>query len=125
MQEKNEIEAAYNSKEILIHMRLTHPNVLKFHGFFKDESDGQVVRYHILEFAEGGNLDEFVQEKKTSLSSRQIFHFFYQICLAVAYMHEKDVMHGDLKPENILLDKNGNVKVADFGCATEDIKKQR
>ena len=32
-------------------------------------------------------------------------------------MHSKDIIYRDLKPENILLDKNGNIKITDFGFA--------
>ena len=36
---------------------------------------------------------------------------------AVAYLHEKGIMHGDLKPDNILLMSNEVIKIADFGLA--------
>ena len=40
-----------------------------------------------------------------------------QICEALQYAHDKGVVHRDIKPENILLDKEGRVKIADFGIA--------
>ena len=40
---------------------------------------------------------------------------FYELCKAVKYLHEKNIMHRDLKPENIFLDKNLKVKLGDFG----------
>jgi serine/threonine protein kinase len=39
------------------------------------------------------------------------------ICEALQYAHEHGIVHRDIKPENLLLDKNGRVKIADFGIA--------
>ncbi|GMF01454.1 unnamed protein product [Ambrosiozyma monospora] len=42
--------------------------------------------------------------------------FFKQICLALKYMHEQDIVYLDLKPENILVTESGVLKITDFGC---------
>jgi len=39
------------------------------------------------------------------------------VCEALQYAHEHGIVHRDIKPENLLLDKNGRVKIADFGIA--------
>merc|ERR1712137_105762 len=44
-------------------------------------------------------------------------HFFYQICRAIQYLHEKEIVHLDIKAENILIDNNFSVRLCDFGCA--------
>jgi serine/threonine-protein kinase len=40
-----------------------------------------------------------------------------QICEALQYAHDRGIVHRDIKPENILLNKQGRVKIADFGLA--------
>jgi serine/threonine protein kinase len=40
-----------------------------------------------------------------------------QIGLAIDHLHKYGIIYRDLKPENILLDKEGNIKLADFGMA--------
>ena len=43
--------------------------------------------------------------------------WFVQIVLAIEFMHNQRTIHRDIKSENILLDKNGMIKLADFGTA--------
>lgn len=39
----------------------------------------------------------------------------FEVCQAIKYLHDLNIMHRDLKPENILLDENFQAKVCDFG----------
>lgn len=75
--------------------------------------------YLLLEYANGGNLTDFLI-KNPLLPKNKIFHLFFQICKAVEYVHSKGFVHRDLKPENILIDSKQNLKLGDFGwCAQE------
>lgn len=54
---------------------------------------------------------------KGRLSVEEALQYFQQIISAVDYCHRFNIAHRDLKPENLLLDKDNNIKVADFGMA--------
>uniref|UniRef100_A0A0B7JXT7 Cyclin-dependent kinase 1 n=1 Tax=Bionectria ochroleuca TaxID=29856 RepID=A0A0B7JXT7_BIOOC len=43
--------------------------------------------------------------------------FMWQLCQGIKYCHSHRVLHRDLKPQNLLIDKEGNLKLADFGLA--------
>ncbi len=68
-----------------------------------------------MEFVDGVNL----RSCWTPASSRreEALAIVPQICEALQYAHDHGVVHRDIKPENILLDKEGQVKIADFGMA--------
>lgn len=74
------------------------------------------VRYLIMEYVPGGELFDYLV-KRGRLPVSEALHYFQQIVHAVDYCHRFNICHRDLKPENLLLDKDKNIKVADFGMA--------
>ena len=68
-----------------------------------------------MEFVDGVNLRRLLDTGK--LSPEEALAIVPQICDALQYAHDHGVVHRDIKPENILLDKEGRVKIADFGMA--------
>lgn len=66
-----------------------------------------------LTFCGGGSLWEY--RSTTFLTESMARFFFYQIMMAVDYMHKHGVAHLDLRLENCLLDNNGDIKICDFG----------
>lgn len=70
-----------------------------------------------MEHVEGGELFDYIV-KKGRITESEGLRFFQQIIVGVEHCHRHLVCHRDLKPENLLLDKNRNVKIADFGMAS-------
>ena len=72
-----------------------------------------------MENAEGGDLDNKIkqQRKKGYFSEERIITWFLEICQAIKYIHDKQILHRDLKPKNIFLTKNEVIKLGDFGIS--------
>ncbi len=74
-----------------------------------------VSYYFLMEFVDGLNLRRLLDAGK--LAPKEALAIVPQICDALQYAHDHGVVHRDIKPENVLLDKEGRVKIADFGIA--------
>lgn len=68
-----------------------------------------------LEFVNGGELFDFVA--MGNFNAEICRYYFKQMLQVMHYTHSKGFAHRDLKPENMMLDKDYNLKVADFGFA--------
>uniref|UniRef100_A0A8C6WKD9 Eukaryotic translation initiation factor 2-alpha kinase 2 n=1 Tax=Neogobius melanostomus TaxID=47308 RepID=A0A8C6WKD9_9GOBI len=77
-----------------------------------------------MELCEGGTLRRWIHKKNIAPAEnsrqRQSLEFARQILSGVEYIHSKKLIHRDLKPENILFGQDGNVRIGDFGLATQD-----
>lgn len=99
-------------REVYIMYELSHPHIIKLFNHFEDEK----FFYLIMELAEGGNLFHKLYREKCFLE-RNAAQYFREVVLAVEYLHSHvpAIIHRDIKPENILLDKEGRIKLTDFG----------
>src|SRR5678816_1948969 len=90
---------------------LNHPNIVTIHDF------GQAGGFYFLlmEFVDGVNLRQAM--KAGRFTPEQALAVVPPVCDALQYAHEHGIVHRDIKPENLLLDKEGRVKIADFGIA--------
>jgi serine/threonine protein kinase len=91
--------------------RLAHPHIVAVYDF----GDVSGLYYLLMEFVEGVTLRQALAAG--GLGPQQALALVCELCSALQYAHEKGVVHRDVKPENVLLDRQGNVKVADFGLA--------
>src|ERR1039457_1612475 len=91
--------------------RLNHPNIVTVFDF--GEVQGQF--YLLMEFVDGLTLRQLLQTGK--MAPAEALNIVPKICEALQFAHEQGIVHRDIKPENILMDKQGRVKIADFGIA--------
>lgn len=72
--------------------------------------------YVALELCPNGSLTDMIKKRKF-LTMGEIRRMLIQLCGAVKYLHQRDVVHRDIKAGNIFLDADMNVKLGDFGLA--------
>ena len=92
--------------------RLSHPNIIGVYDFGRTQ-DGQL--YIVMEYVEGTDLHQLIRTGQ--LTVEHLFGWFPQICDALQYAHGQGIVHRDIKPANIMINREGVVKVADFGLA--------
>ncbi len=91
--------------------KLSHQNIVSVFDF--GQVDGQF--YIMMEYVDGTNLRQLIETQ--SINPEEALAIVPQICEALQFAHNEGIVHRDIKPENILLDKQGRVKIADFGLA--------
>lgn len=111
----NETHKAKLEREISILRALDHPNIIRVFEFFEDSKRFFIV----MEYCRGGELFDEIN-KNTKFTESQSAQIMHQLFSAVAYLHQKRIVHRDLKLENILLEEKHdllNIKLIDFGTA--------
>ena len=74
--------------------------------------------YLIMDFLSGGDLRYHINIKRSfPFNENQTKFFIANIIIALEYIHNQKIIHRDIKPENLLLDKNGYLRLTDFGIA--------
>lgn len=79
--------------------------------------------YIQMEYCENRTLQNLIASEKLYLQKEEYWRLFRQILEALSYIHSQNIIHRDLKPMNIFIDDQINIKIGDFGLAT-NINKQ-
>ncbi|XP_029390292.1 cAMP-dependent protein kinase catalytic subunit PRKX isoform X2 [Mus pahari] len=99
-----------NEKAVL--KEINHPFLIKLLWTSHDNR----FLYMLMEFVPGGELFTYLRNRGRFSSVASVFYATEIVC-AIEYLHSKEIVYRDLKPENILLDREGHIKLTDFGFA--------
>ena len=103
-------------KEFDIAIQLSHQNVVQTVTF---EDIPQLGICIVQEFIDGVTWNDFFS--KNNISKKETFRILGELCDALTYIHNKQIVHRDIKPNNILITRDGHhVKLIDFGLADKD-----
>lgn len=91
---------------------LTHPNIVNVYDVGEEGS----IYYIVMEYVDGHTLKQYIQ-KHTPVKVDTALEIMKQLTSAISHAHHNNIVHRDIKPHNILIDREGNVKITDFGIA--------
>ncbi len=92
--------------------QLGHPNIVPIYSV--DEREGLV--FFVMAYVDGENLAVRIH-REGAMREEEVRKILIDTSRALAYAHERGVVHRDIKPDNILIDRDGRVLVTDFGIA--------
>ena len=111
---RNQVEHTKTERSVLGYVN--HPFIVGLKMAFQSKDK----LYFVLDYCAGGELFFHLSKVGKFTEPRAAF-YAAEIVLALAYVHELDIVYRDLKPENVLLDARGHVRLTDFGLSKEGI----
>ena len=110
--EKKKIYMVLSEKNILL--KIQHPFIVGIKFAFQTRE-----RFYIgLEYCPGGDLFHHLS-LRLALPLEDVKLYIGELACALEAMHQANVVYRDLKPENVLIDRDGHLKIADFGMSKE------
>ncbi len=91
---------------------LKHPNIVTIYDF--GEHDG--APYIVMEYVEGTTLAEHIKQNIPLTLARKL-ELLEELAAGLEYAHNKGVVHRDVKPANVMVDREGILRILDFGIA--------
>ena len=107
----------FRERQILYDLtRQNHPHIVKLYADFQDSN----YRYLVMELLEGTFLHELKGDalNRGYVNQNLVINIITQLLETLKYLHDTcHIIHRDIKPDNIILEKNGNIKLMDFGLS--------
>ena len=107
---KNQVIHVRN--EQLFMSKVRSPWIVELKASFQDDE----YLYLVMEYLPGGDLMNLII-KKDILTEDEARFYIAELILSIESIHKLECIHRDIKPDNILIDKNGHIKLSDFGLA--------
>ena len=92
--------------------KMNHPFIVNMHFSFQDINS----LYLVMDLITGKDLRYHLSKQKKFTAEQSKF-FLACTILGLEYIHYNNILHRDIKPDNLVLDKNGYVKITDFGIS--------
>lgn len=105
---------------LITELRILSTHKCPFIVAFKDAYFENKGLHIVTEYAAGGDLAHMIRvrgRRSHYFTAVDVWHYFLQICIAVDYLHQINVLHRDIKPANILVTRDSNIKLADVGVS--------
>jgi hypothetical protein len=112
---RNQVEHTKAERSVLQRMRHI-PFIVNVHYAFQTDDS----LFLVLDFVPGGELFFHLKEHGR-FAEKAVCFYCAQMLLALEKIHERGVVYRDLKPENLLLDRDGYIRLTDFGLSKEDV----
>lgn len=100
-------------REMEILRRTDSPHIVKCHGIHEKPSGDITI---LMEYMDGGSLETLLRQNG-AFSETQLAAVTTQILKGLSYLHGHKIIHRDIKPSNLLINKDMEVKIADFGVS--------
>ncbi|XP_047316776.1 protein IMPAIRED IN BABA-INDUCED STERILITY 1-like isoform X2 [Impatiens glandulifera] len=104
----------FMAREITVLRRLDHPNIIKLEGLVASRSSCQI--FLVFEYMEH-DISALLSSPNISFNEEQVKCYMKQLLSGLEHCHSRGIMHRDIKAANLLVNKDGLLKVADFGLA--------
>ncbi|AES91061.1 putative protein-serine/threonine kinase CMGC-CDK-PITSLRE family [Medicago truncatula] len=105
-------------REMNILLSLDHPSIVDVKEVVVDDNDNNDGTYMVMEHMQY-DLKQLLESKSQPFSMGEIKSFMKQLLEGVKYLHDNWILHRDLKTSNILLNKDGKLKICDFGMSRQ------
>lgn len=102
-------------KEALRIRQLKNEHIVAVHDLFEENG----TAYYVMDYVDGENLAERLKRTGRPLKDSEVRLIFPQILDALKAVHDAGIWHLDLKPANIMIEKEGNIKLIDFGASKQ------
>lgn len=93
---------------------LDHPAIISVHDFGQTETG---LLYFVMEFVDGMDIKKYIELSGGQVDPEHAIAIVSHVLDALDYAHSKGIIHRDIKPANVLINREGRVKIADFGLA--------